>query len=195
MDLSGRHLRCHIEYEKGFDSYAKTLVKVVKPVTEMQSVERFYFFWQDYSDRFERHVQLDLFVDQSSDVETIKRNIESKIEKEDREFYWEEEFVSTWYGLNQKEKNLLLETRVRNAEISLETLEAYLEGEIEHRPEQLVNRNYHVIANQNGMTLLDEFKFCLTRIIQIPLIKIFDIAGVGESIYNRIFLKKELDNL
>jgi len=91
--------------------------------------------------------------------------------------------------LNNKESDLLLKSRFRNAEIALEVLEAYLNHDLEHSPKQLVARNYHLPANQHGMTHLDEFKFCLKRIIEIPIIQLTNRLGL-DFIHNKLFLRE-----
>lgn len=155
----GDHIRCQIEYSKGFENYIVALVEDIKTILEMDEVQNFYFFWQDYSDRFER------------------------------DHYWEDNFVDTWYALNQKESELLLDSRMKNAEIALKTLEAYREGDLEHQPSDLVARNYHLTANQHGMTHWDEFKFCLKRAIEIPIIQLTHRLGL-DFVHSKIFLRE-----
>ena len=185
------HIRCQIQYQKGFRNYAETLVTDVKPIIEMEEVDDFYFFWQDYSEKFDRHIQLDLIVNSEVDVENFKQKVNNELESKNRSYYWEKEFVDTWYALTQKESDILLKSRFKNAEVALETLEAYLDEELERSPKQLVARNYHLMANQHGMTHLDEFKFCLKRVIEIPIIQLTHRLGIG-FVYDKLFLR-ELD--
>jgi len=38
------HVRCQIQYDKGFRNYAESLIADIKPITEMKEVDDFYFF-------------------------------------------------------------------------------------------------------------------------------------------------------
>lgn len=189
------HLRCQVEYQKGFDNYVDTILDVVEPVTRQPVVQEFYFLRQEYSRKFNRHVQLDVFVDDNR-VEEAKEKIGEELENHERRYYWEEPGFSTWYGLTPREKELLLENRVQNASTAIETLRAYRNGDLEHTPEELVNRNYHITANQHGMTGFDEFKFCIKRAIQLTVLHTLNIIpGPVDRLYNRIFLRREMKNL
>lgn len=173
-----KHLRCQIEYKKGFDNLVDVLIEDVKPVVNMDNVEKSYYFWQEYSERFHRHVQLDLIVSDEVDEDDLKDRVESHLEEVDRQYYWEEDFVSTWFARNDTESAILLDHRTKNAEIALSTLEAYREGNLDRHPSEFVNRVYHLGANQHGMTHWDEFKFCIKRMIQIPIIQFKSRAGL-----------------
>ncbi len=187
----GEHLRCQVEYSKGFENYVDALVEDIKPITEIDEVQDFYFFWQDHSEKFERHIQLDLVLGPELDTQDFKDKVDEKLDQFERNHYWEDDFLDTWYALNQKESELLLDSRMRNADIALKALVAYREGELEHRPSDLVARNFHLTANQHGMTHWDEFKFCFKRAVEIPFIQLTHSLGIG-VIYDKIFLR-ELD--
>ncbi|MFB6158843.1 MAG: hypothetical protein ABEJ95_04270 [Candidatus Nanohalobium sp.] len=92
--------------------------------------------------------------------------------RKDGKFYWEEDFATTWFARNDAESDILLKHRIKNAELALETLEEHREGNLERKPSELVNRSYHLSANQHGMTHWDEFKYCIKRAMQIPLIQL-----------------------
>jgi len=183
------HLRVHIEYDKGFENYVDAVLDAIQPVTELEDVSGFNFFRQSYLEDYNRHIQIDLFVDEEK-VQESKQKIEKVLEERGREFQWEENFVYAWYALNQKEEDLLLKARKQSAALTVETLEAYRNGELEHRPGDLVNRNYHLTANQNGMTYLDEFRFCVKRIFQLLAIQFTYKLGAG-WIYDKTFVRKE----
>jgi len=91
--------------------------------------------------------------------------------------------------MNSEEKELLLEARYKNAELALKTLEKHQESLLEHRPEEFINRNYHLTANMHGMNYWDEVKFCIKRSLQIIGAKI-----LPDAIYNKIFPRRELEN-
>jgi len=66
------------------------------------------FFWQDYSEKFDRHIQLDLIVSSKIDVDSFKQKVNNELDSRNKDYYWEKEFLDTWYGLNNKESDLLL---------------------------------------------------------------------------------------
>ena len=188
MEPAENHLRCQVEYEKGFENYIEALIEDIKPVLQLDCIGEYYFFWQDYSKKFERHIQLDLLVNENYSRDEAKYQTNAKLDETGRNYYWEEDFTTTWYGLTEKEKEILLQSRINNAAIALQTLEAHINGELEHQPPELVNRNYHLTANQHGMTHLDELRFCTKRIIQLISMRL-----LGDRLYNRLFLSRELE--
>jgi len=115
--------------------------------------------------------------------------VEQLLENENREYYWQEEFLSTWWGLNQTENNLLLEARCNNSELALKTLEEHRKENLEHRPEELVNRNYHLTTNMHGMNYWDELKFCVKRPVEMICAK-----ALPDRLYNTLFLTRETEN-
>lgn len=183
-------LRCQIEYSRGQDNYRESLVEIIDQVKDVEGLDLYYFFWQEHSEEFDRHIQLDLILEDETSVEDFKSSIEEILEDLGKDFYWEDDIVGPWWGLNDRENKLLLEARCKNAELAYKTLKSHQKGEIEHRPEQFVNRNYHLSANQMGMTYWDELKFCIKRPIQMLCVKV-----LPERVYNYLFLRKELANL
>ena len=185
------HLRVQIEYQKGFENYIDTVTTAVDEISDLEIIDSYWFFWQDYSERFNRHVQLDLLTEEKRET---KKKVEEILEEHHKQYYWDKNLISTWYALNDQEAEILREKRIQNSKSALKTLKAYKKGNLEHEPKNLVNRNYHLSANTHGMTHLDELKFCAKRILQIPIIQITNRLGMIE-IYNRIFLRKEKENL
>jgi|GEM_PF-553493 len=183
-------LRCQIEYFRGRDNYRESLVEIIDQVKNIDGLDSYYFFWQEYSEKFERHIQLDLILEDDVSSDQFKPSIEEILDDLDRDFYWEDDFIGPWWGLNERENELLLEARCKNAELAYKTLKSQQNGEIEHRPEQFVNRNYHLSANQIGMNYWDELKFCVKRPFQMLFVKV-----LPEKIYNYLFVKEELRNL
>ena len=145
-------LSIHIGYDNGKENFRDTVVDIVRPISGIDGIKKYYFFWQEYSEQFERHLKLYLITDSSSDMKRIRERIEEFLEDENRDYYWQDEFLPTWWGLNQTENELLLEVRCKNSELALKTLEEYKNRNLEHRPEEIVNRNYHLTANMHGMT-------------------------------------------
>ena len=182
-------LSIHVGYDKGKENFREAVVDTVRPISEMDGVNKYYFFWQEYSEEFERHLELYLITDDSSDINRIRKRVEQFLEDENKEYYWQDKFISTWWGLNHTENKLLLEARCKNSELALKTLEEHEKENLGHRPEELVNRNYHLTANMHGMSYWDELKFCFKRPVEMICAKV-----LPDRLYNKLFLRRETEN-
>jgi len=50
------------------------------------------FFWQDYSEKFDRHIQLDLIVSSKIDVDSFKQKVNNELDSRNKDYYWEKSF-------------------------------------------------------------------------------------------------------
>ena len=43
-------LSIHVSYDKGKENFRETVVDIVRPISKMDGVSKYYFFWQEYSE-------------------------------------------------------------------------------------------------------------------------------------------------